>query len=174
MKKSFAENPPSTSPVDDQDTPQPPKQTPQRAPNPSRQYQDITLGSSSSSSSTFNYNEHILNARQEEKEGTLLHKRSSNINNEFHSLLAPATSQEEFNLPDSNLVHMTAFKAQRTLSPTAKPRRDELVGTQFPQLLGAPENFNPRCAISSQADLLENTPSQVNQEQATALLQSLV
>ena len=106
MKKSFAENPPSTSPVDDQDTPQPPKQTPQRPPTPSRQYQDITLGfsSSSSSSSTFNYNEHILNSRQEEKEGTLLHKRSNNINNEVHSLLAPATSQEEFNSPDSNLL----------------------------------------------------------------------
>ena len=136
MKKSFAEKPSTTLPVDDQDTPQPPKQTPQRPPTPSRQYQDITLGSSSSSSSTFNYNEYILNARQEEQEGTLLHKRSNNINNEFHSLLAPVTSQEEFNSPDSNLLqdsnllHITTFKARKTLSPTTKLRRNELVGTQ--------------------------------------------
>ena len=110
-----------------------------------------------------------MQPRQEEKEGTLLHKRSNNINNEFHSLLAPATSQEEFN---STLLHITAFKARRTLSPNAKPRREELVGTQFPQVLGAPGNPNPRCDnISLQADLLENKPSQVNQEQATALLQ---
>ena len=106
---------------------------PHRPPTLSRQYQDITLGtSSSSSSSTFNYNEHILNARQEETEGTLLHR--SNINNEFHSLLAPATSQEECNSPDSTLLHITAFRARRTLGPNAKPRREELVETQFPQV----------------------------------------
>ena len=159
MKKSFA--PPSTSPVDDQDTPQPNKQTPKRPIIPQlRINQDTTLGSrsSSDSSSSLHHNEHMAKTRHDEVEDLLPQKRRNpNINTEVNSILATAASKEELNSPASDLLQMTASKAPRTLSPTAKPRSNELVGSQFPQA-AMPGDPNPRDATSSNADLPEQDP----------------
>ena len=75
MKKTFS--PPSTSPVDDRDTPQPHKQTPKRPIIPQlRINQDTKLGSrsSSDSSSSLHHNEHMAKTRHEEVEDLLPQK----------------------------------------------------------------------------------------------------
>ena len=113
----------------------------------------------------------MAKTRHEEVEDLLPQKRRNpNINTEVNSILATAASKEELNSPASDLLQMTASKAPRTLSPTAKPRSDELVGSQFPQA-AMPGDPNPRDATSSHADLPEQASSQVIQEQTSASLQ---
>ena len=114
--------------------------------------------------------EHTLDPGPEQSKDIPQNYRSiNNINNKLYTTLTIAASQEVFSSPDSSLLHKVAAKAPSMSSPTAQPGEQELVGSYLPQA-PVPGRFNPRSAISSNAELLEQTPSQVIQEQSSAPL----